>query len=163
MEKPFSLSNSVGLWYLRELLSHPNQAFDPIAFESARTEIKARSSNSSTGEAIDTETRRQLATKLAEVEDDITEAMEFNDVGRLEKLQAVREELIEYVTKATGKGGRSRIATDASRARKNIRQQISREVNRIDKFCPALAQHLKIAFQGDALCYRPTTDPNWQF
>lgn len=161
--KPITLPNSVGLWYLRELLSHPNQSFDPIELEAARTGVNGRSSASSQGESFDFEARRQYAQKLAEIEEEISEAAEFNDQGRLEKLQEERQAIIDHVTKASGKGGKARVTTDASRARKNIRQQLQREIERMKRTSPELAEHLRIAFQGDALCYRPTVDPQWQF
>ena len=161
--KRFSLSNSVGLWYLREFITHPSTLFEPIDLESARTGVKARSSNSSTGEAFDAEARRQYASQLAEIDEEITEATSFNDFGRLEQLQNDRERILDHVSKATRKGGKARVATDASKARKNIRQQVNRDVDRIRTFSPELAEHLRIAFLSDAMCYRPEQDPRWQF
>ncbi len=61
----FSLSNSVGLWYLRELLTHPNKVFDPVDLESARTGVRGRSSNSSTGETFDAEARREYESSFS--------------------------------------------------------------------------------------------------
>ncbi|XZE35824.1 hypothetical protein SH501x_001368 [Pirellulaceae bacterium SH501] len=161
--KPITLPNSVGLWYLREFLSHPHQTFDPIDLESVRTGVNGRSSTSSTGESFDAEARKQYAQKLADLEEEITEASEFHDWGRLEKLQTDRQAILDHVTKASRKGGKARVTTDASRARKNIRQQVKREIERIEGSSPELAEHLRIAFQGDPMCYRPTTDPQWQF
>ena len=161
--KRFSLSNSVGLWYLREFLTHPTTLLDPVDLESARTGVSARSSNSSTGESFDAEARRQYARQLAEIDEEIAEAASFNDIGRSEQLQNDRQRILDHVAKATRKGGKARVATDASKARKNIRQQVNREVDRIRTFCPELAEHLRIGFQGDPMCYQPDYDPHWQF
>ena len=161
--KRFSLSNSVGLWYVREFLTHPSAMFDPVELESARTGVNARSSNSSTGESFDPEARRQYARQLAEIDEEIAEATSFNDIGRLEKLQNDRQGILDYVAKATRKGGKARVATDASKARKNIRQQVNRDLDRIRTFCPELAEHLRVAFLSDAMCYQPDHDPRWQF
>lgn len=161
--RQFTLSNSVGLWYLRELLSHSNQVFDPVELESARTGVRGRSSNSSTGESFDAEAKREYARKLSEIDEELEEAVQFNDLASIERLQSQREKLIDHISKATGKGGKARVSTDASRARKNIRQQINRDIDRMSKFCPELAEHLRTAFQGESLCYRPTQDPGWQF
>jgi hypothetical protein len=57
----------------------------------------------------------------------------------------------------------ARVATDAAKARKNIRQQINRDIGRLGKYCPELAQHLKQAFQGESLSYRPSHEAGWQF
>ena len=159
----FSLSNSVGLWYLRELLTHPNQVFDPVDLESARTGVRGRSSNSSTGETFDAEAKREYARKLNEIDEELEEATQFNDLASMERLQTEREKLIDYISKATGKGGKARVSTDASRARKNIRQQVNRDIDRISKSSTELAEHLRTAFQGESLSYRPTQDPGWQF
>ncbi len=161
--RQFTLSNSVGLWYLRELLTHPNQVFDPVELESARTGVRGRSSNSSTGESFDAEAKREYARKLGEIDEELEEAAQFNDLASMERLQLDREKLIDHISKATGKGDKARVSTDASRARKNIRQQVNRDIDRISKFCPELAEHLRTAFQGESLCYRPTQDPGWQF
>lgn len=162
-DKPIILPNSVGLWFLRELLSHPNQSLDPIELEASRSGVKGRSSTSPTGESFDAEARRQYAQKLAELEEEIAEATEFNDQGRLEKLQEDRQAIVDHVTKGSRKGGKARVTTDASLARKRIRQQVQRDIKRIEQSAPELAEHLRIAFQGDAFCYRPTIDPQWQF
>ena len=161
--KRFSLSNSVGLWYLREFLTHPTTLLDPVDLESARTGVSARSSNSSTGESFDAEARRQYARQLAEIDEEIAEAASFNDIGRSEQLQNDRQRILDHVSKATRKGGKARVATDASKARKNIRQQVNRDLDRIRAFSPELAEHLRIGFQGDPMCYQPDHDPRWQF
>jgi hypothetical protein len=162
-DRQFTLSNSVGLWYLRELLTHPNQVFDPVELESARTGVRGRSSNSSTGESFDAEAKREYARKLSEIDEELEEAAQFNDLATIERLQSERENLIDHISKATGKRGKARLSTDASRARKNVRQQVNRDIDRISKFCPELAEHLRTAFQSESLCYRPTNDPGWQF
>jgi hypothetical protein len=123
--RQFTLSNSVGLWYLRELLSHPNQVFDPVELESARTGVRGRSSNSSTGESFDAEAKREYSRKLSEIDEELEEAAQFNDLASIERLRSEREKLIDHISKATGKGGKARVTTDASRARKNIRQQVT--------------------------------------
>jgi len=64
----------------------------------------------------------------------------------------------------------SRVATDASKARKNIRQQVNRDIDRIRTFSSELADHLRLAFLSDAMCFlsdamrvQPDHDPQWQF
>lgn len=161
--RKFSLSNSVGLWYLREFLTHPNQVFDPVELEAARTGVRGRSSNSSTGEVFDGEARREYARKLAEVDEEIALATRFNDIASIERLQSERQTLVDHITKATGRGGKSRVATDASKARKNIRQQVNRDIDRIRNFSPELGEHLRIGFLSDAMCFQPDHDPQWQF
>jgi hypothetical protein len=131
--------------------------------EAARTGVRARSSNSSTGEAFDSDARRQYASNLAEFDDQISEAESFNDQGRLEKLQSERQQLLDHVAKNLGIGGRSRVATDAGKARKNIRQQVKRDIDRIARAHAELANHLQLDFQSDPMCYAPNEETFWQF
>lgn len=161
--KSLSLSDSVGLWYLREFISHPKKTFEPVELEAARTGVRARSSNSSTGESFDLDARRQYASHLAEIDDQITEAESFNDLGRIEHLQAERQQILDHVAKSVGIGGKARIVTDAGKARKNIRQQVKRDIDRIAKAHSELAKHLQLAFQSDPMCYAPNQETFWQF
>ena len=105
----------------------------------------------------------ELRQKLAQLERQEVEEEQRQKKEAEVRLQTEREKLIDYISKATGKGGKARVSTDASRARKNIRQQVNRDIDRMSKFCPELAEHLRTAFQGESLCYRPTQDPGWQF
>jgi hypothetical protein len=161
--KQFSLSDSVGLWYLREFLSHPGKSFDPVELETARTGVRARSSNSPMGEAFDEDARRQYAKQLADLDEDLAEAESFVDLGRIEQLQTQRQMILDHVSKNIRLGGKARIVTDTGKARKNIRQQVKRDIDRISKASSALTDHLADAFSGDPLCYSPTSEIFWQF
>ncbi len=159
----FVLSDAIGMWYLAEFLSRPGKTLNPVELENARTGIAARSSTSGTGEAIDEEARRDYKRTLADISARIAEAERNNDAGTLESLQTEQHEILSQLQKDSGKNGKARVITDESKSRKNVRQAVSRDIKRIAEHHADLAEHLKLAFKGNAMCYRPDGDPDWEF
>ena len=162
--KRFSLPETIGLWYLAEFLSQPYQTLDPVELEQARTGVTARSSNSGTGERIDEQAKRDYESKLNELHEEIVEAERFNDPGRVEKLRSEFQDITDELSKSTGKNGRLRITTDAGKSRRNVRQQMQRDITKkIASQHADLANHLLDAFKRDWMCYQPELDPGWEF
>lgn len=162
--KRISLPDSIGLWYLAEFLSRPHKTLDPVELEQARTGITARSSTSGTGERLDDEAKRDYEAELIELREDIAEAESFNDPGRLEQLRSEFQIIADELTKSKGKDGQSRITTDAGKSRRNVRQQMQRDINKkIAPQHPDLADHLLKAFKRSWMCYQPDDDPGWEF
>lgn len=162
-KKRFSVADAIGMWYLAEFLSRPGKTLNPVELENARTGIAARSSTSGTGQSFDEEARREYKRTLADLGARISEAERNNDVGTLETLQAEQYEILAQLQKDSGKNGKARVLTDESKSRKNVRQAVNRDIKRIAEHHPNLAEHLKQAFKGNAMCYRPAEDPNWEF
>jgi hypothetical protein len=159
----FVLADAIGMWYLAEFLSRPGKTLNPVELENARTGIAARSSTSGTGEAFDEDARREYKRTLADISARIAEAERNNDPGTLETLQTEQYEILSQLQKDTGKNGKARVLTDESKSRKNVRQAVNRDIKRIAEHHADLAEHLKLAFKGNAMCYRPDADPNWEF
>ncbi|MBB3204986.1 hypothetical protein FHS27_000753 [Rhodopirellula rubra] len=159
----FVLSDAIGMWYLAEFLSRPGKTLSPVELENARTGIAARSSTSGTGEAFDEEARRDYKRRLADLGARIAESERNNDAGTLETLQTEQYEILSQLQKDSGKNGKARVLTDESKSRKNVRQAVTRDIKRIAEHHDDLAEHLKLAFKGNAMCYRPDADPNWEF
>ncbi|WP_145418421.1 hypothetical protein [Planctomycetes bacterium K23_9] len=157
------LADAIGMWYLAEFLSRPGRTLNPVELENARTGIAARSSTSGTGEAFDEDARREYKRTLADISARIVEAERNNDAGTLETLQTEQYEILSQLQKDTGKNGKARVLTDESKSRKNVRQAVNRDIKRIAEHHAEFAEHLKIAFKGNAMCYRPDADPNWEF
>ncbi|TWU39476.1 hypothetical protein Poly41_23000 [Novipirellula artificiosorum] len=162
-KQEITLSETVGLWYLSQLLAQPFVQVNAVELEAARTGTTTRSSNSPTGEMLDEEARRAYQQRIAELDEDIAIAEKNNDVGVLDKLNAEKQQIIAGIRRATGLHGKSRVTTDESKSRKNIRQEMQRAIRRIAKSHPALAKHLNHAFKGNWLCYQPDEDPMWEF
>jgi len=162
-KRRFVLSDAIGMWYLAEFLSRPGKPLHPVELENARAGIAARSSTSGSGEAFDQEARRDYKRTLADLGARIAEAERNDDVVTLETLQAEQYAILHQLQKDIGKNGRARVVTDESRSRKNVRQAVNRDIKRIAEHHADLAEHLKLAFKGDAMCYRPTEDLCWEF
>ncbi|WP_146536963.1 hypothetical protein [Rubripirellula reticaptiva] len=158
----FVLADAIGMWYLAEFLSRPGRTLNPVELENARTGIVARSSTSGTGEAFDEHARREYKRTLADISARIAEAERNNDSGTLETLQTEQYEILSQLQKDTGRNGKARVLTDESKSRKNVRQAVNRDIKRIAEHHAELAEHLKLAFKGNAMCYRPDADPNWE-
>ena len=162
-KKRFAISDAIGMWYLAELLSRPGKTLNPVELENARTGIATRSSTSGSGDTFDEEARRAYKRTLAELGARIAEAERNDDIGTLEALQSEQHAILQQLQKDIGKNGKARVVTDESRSRKNVRQAVNRDIKRIAEHHSDLGEHLKIAFKGNAMCYRPTNDVNWEF
>jgi len=54
------------------------------------------------------------------------------------------------------------VFTNESKSRKIVRQAGSRDIKRIAEHHAELAEHLKLAFKGNSMCYSPGDDPAWE-
>ncbi len=108
------------------------------------------SSNSSTGESFDLDARRQYSSHLVEIEDQISEAQSFNDLGRIEHLQAERQQILDHVAKSVGIGGKARIVTDARQSEEKHSGSKSNETSiGLPKLILNLPNICSLAFQSD--------------
>jgi tetratricopeptide (TPR) repeat protein len=109
------------------------------------------------GEMLDPEARQAYRERLRELDLDISQAEDWNDPERLERLQSEREFLMQELAAAVGLGGRSRVAASAAeRARLNVGKAIRSSIQRIDAYSPALGAHLGVAVHTGTFCaYTP--------
>jgi non-specific serine/threonine protein kinase len=119
------------------------------------------------GEALDTQARTAHRQRIAELREELTEARNFNDRGRIEKLEAEIEFFTQELAGAVGLGGRNRKAASATeRARVNVTRAIKTVVKKIAEQNPALELYFSTTIKTGAFCsYTP--DPRfpltWQF
>ena len=116
--------------------------------------------------ALDDQARDAYRRRLAEVDDDIEEATQLNDTGRLELAQHDREYLIAELKRAIGLGGRHRtVGGTAERARTSVTRSLRYALGRFAEHHPSLAAHLEQSVHTGTYCsYKP--DPlaaiRWQ-
>ncbi len=93
---------------------------------------------------IDLEALAAYRTRLDQIDQELDEATDAADLGRVEILQEEREALLAEVRRSTGLGGRVRnVANDpAERARKAVSARIRDAINRLAAVAPDLAAHL---------------------
>ncbi|MEZ5244154.1 MAG: hypothetical protein R2707_03590 [Acidimicrobiales bacterium] len=113
-----------------------------------------------TGEGLpvlDDEARAAYRRRLAEVDDDIEEATQMNDLGRIELARRDREYLVAELASAVGLGGRLRSTGGASeRARTSVTRSLRYALSRLGEHHPAVAAHLDQSVRTGTYCaYAP--------
>ena len=99
--------------------------------------------------------------RLDELDAEIDEAEDHADLGRSERLEAERQQLLAEIRRSTGLGGRIRSNPNdpAERARKAVSGRIRDAIRRLDEITPELAAHLDRSIHTGLRCsYTPTGD-----
>jgi tetratricopeptide (TPR) repeat protein len=167
-----------GLRYLERLLADPKREFhvlDLVAVEhgtlpsgpSSHHDFDAVSDTADRGlPLIDDAARDSYRRRLLEVEQDIEEATNLNDMGRVELAQRDRDYLIAELKQAVGLGGRHRsVGGSAERARTSVTRSLRYALGRLAGHHPTLAAHLEQSVRtGTYCCYSPDplTSIDWQ-
>jgi hypothetical protein len=158
-----------GFRYIARLLADPGREFhvlDLVAVEqgtlptgaTAAVDAGDRLGPGTAGlPVLDDEARQAYRRRLAEVDEDIEDALRCNDPARADLAQRDREYLIAELTRAVGLGGRLRaVGGDAERARTAVARALRYAIDRLDEQAPALAAHLANCLHtGTYCCYRP--------
>jgi predicted ATPase len=182
----FRLKDSTGMRYLSYLLQHPHKefhVFDLVDLEAKRRKgggvLPSRTqaavlaepdvhatTGGDAGPLLDAKARAAYKRRLADLQAELAEAQDFNDLGRVEKLQ--REMTLLSKELAAGFGlnpQRRRVASAAERARVNVTRAIKRALQKIAAQHHALGLHLLNTVNTGLFCsYTP--DPrlpiSWQ-
>jgi hypothetical protein len=99
--------------------------------------------------------------RLDDLDAEIDEAEQHADLGRSERLESEREQLLAEVRRVTGLGGRIRTNSNdpAERARKAVSGRIRDAIGRVEQIMPGLALHLNRSIHTGLQCsYAPPTD-----
>jgi len=116
------------------------------------------------GEALDAEARKQYRSRLADLEEEISEAEANNDLERAGQAREEREFLLAELGAAVGLSGRPRRVLDpAERARKAVTWRIHEAITHIEKVQPALGRHLRRSVRTGSFCvYDPVEPTTWR-
>ena len=161
-----------GLRYLERLLAEPNREFhvlDLVAVERGSLPTVptvgepgdpgdlATSDGGHAGLHLDDQAREAYRRRLLDIDEDIEDAMQANDLARLELAQNDRDYLVKELSRAVGLGGRARQAgATAERARTSVTRSIRYATARIAEHHPSLGQHLRQAISTGTYCsYTP--------
>ena len=150
-----------GLWHLRELVARPREYVPALALIGASAEEPIPSGD--TGPLLDREALRQYRRRLAELDDELDDAVVHGDANRQAKSSAERDALIAELKRATGLGGRPRRSgSPAEKARVNVTRTIRHAITELSTTVPELAAHLDESIvTGVACCYEPLTNIAW--
>lgn len=176
-----TVSDLKGFRYLERLLADPQREFhvlDLVAVErgSLPTAQRWRSSGSDSTDLEDTSgaglpqldetARRSYQRRLAEVDEDIEEARQLNDLGRLELAERDREYLVAELGRSVGLGGRLRSSgSDVERARSAVTRSLRYALGRLATQHEAAAHHLERSVRTGTYCsYSPDSAAavDWQ-
>jgi len=159
------LRHTKGLAYIAHLLRHPGQELHAIdlinivaggAVEARRGQPEAGSRRRDLGDAgemLDREAKAAYKHRLAELQEELREAEEFNDPGRMEKVQHEIESLAQELSRAVGLGGRARRAgAHAERARVSVTRAIASALEKIGEHNARLGRHLGATIKTGVFC-----------
>ncbi len=182
------LKDTRGMHFLAHLLQHPGQEFSAIALGADTPDFstssltgtsllsEARDPTMATvhiagvtdaGEVLDPQAKATYRQRLKELQAELSEAQEFNDAGRVEKLRDELEFVTQELVGAVGLRGRARkAASPQERARVNVTRAIRTAITRVTETHPALGQYLTQTIKTGAFCVYvpdPYTPLTWQF
>jgi hypothetical protein len=110
------------------------------------------------GKSVEPEQRR-----LASLREELTEAEEWRDTGRVERLREEIARLAAAIARTYGLKEGGQLDGDAERARKAVTGRIRETVRRIAEKDAALAKHLDNSLRTGMLCsYRPDRSRAWR-
>ena len=150
-----------GLWHLRELVSRPHEFVSALALIGASSEEPIPPGDA--GPLLDRAALRQYRRRLAELDDDLDDAVVRSDAEMQAKRSAERDALIAELKRATGLGGRTRRSgSPAEKARLNVTRTIRHAIADLSTRVPELAEHLDESIvTGVSCCYEPRTNIVW--
>jgi tetratricopeptide (TPR) repeat protein len=152
-----------GLRYLARLLSDPGREFhvlDLVAGESGGPGLATRDAEPGlfpggldAGELLDPQAKSAYRRRLAEIDEDIEEALALGNSERAAQADAERDFLVRELARAVGLGGRDRRAGSMSeRGRASVTRAIRQAMARIREHDAALGEHLDRAIRTGAYC-----------
>jgi tetratricopeptide (TPR) repeat protein len=151
-----------GLSYLRELIRRPGEdvwALDLVARFQGHASVR----QDGLGEVIDDQAHAAYRQRLRDLDEEISEAEDWNDAGRLELLTSEREALLAELARATGLAGAPRATgSSAERARTAVRKAIVGALARIEHVDARMARHLTDHVRTGSVC-RYDPDPDHRF
>ncbi len=150
-----------GLWHLRELVSRPHEFVPALTLIGASSEQPIPCGDS--GPLLDREAIRQYRRRLAELDEELDDAVVRGDAERQAQRSAERDALIAELKRATGLGGRSRRSgSPAEKARLNVTRTIRHAIADLSTKVPELAEHLDESIvTGVSCCYQPLSNIVW--
>jgi tetratricopeptide (TPR) repeat protein len=118
---------------------------------------------SAQGPTIDAAAVAAYRSRLADLEEELTEADDHHDVERSARLSRERDFIVAELVGGIGLGGRARRLDDpVERARKAVRARVRDCIDRVIEVDPALGRHLENSVRTGTYCsYRPEQPVTW--
>ena len=107
---------------------------------------------------------QQYRQRLADLDDDLDEAVRHRDAERAAHLEVERDALVAELSRAFGLGGRGRrLGSDPDeRLRKAVSARVKASIERLEDLHPALGRHLRASVRTGFFCsYAPERPTTW--
>jgi hypothetical protein len=148
-----------GFGYLRELLRRPRQPVAALDLAGAGTGVALQSG---LGDLLDKQALNTYRQRLRDLDQELAEAEQWSDIGRLDLVRTERDALLNELARATGLSGRTRTAgSSQERARIAVKKAISAAIDRVATVDEPLARHLQTCIRTGLNCsYEPDARDN---
>lgn len=112
---------------------------------------------------LDERARRELKSRVRELQQEIDEAAAAHDSARADRARAELDLIVEHLSGALGLGGRARqLGSPAERARSAVTWRIRNAIGKIASVHPRLGKHLDNSVRTGTFCvYEPETPVDW--
>jgi hypothetical protein len=149
-----------GLAYLRELIGRPGVGLSAVDLV---TGGGATVLQPDADVVIDRQAAAAYRDRLAGIDDELAEAEEWADAGRVELLSTERDALLTELSAASGLGNRARgTGSTRERARVAATKAITTAIERISVVDEELGRHLRDSVRTGLECsYRPASGSDW--
>lgn len=139
-----------GFSYLRLLLREPgreHRALDLMGEGGSVIEQRGL------GEVADLQALAAYRSRLAEIQEELEEAEDWADAGRLEAAREERAALLDELSRVAGLGGRTRVTgSSQERARVAVKKAITTAINKIETVDHQTADHLRRSVRTGLIC-----------
>jgi hypothetical protein len=151
------LRDAKGLHYLAALLAQPGREVHVLDL------MGSGLTGGGTGEVLDDAAKAAYRRRLAELEAEQAEAVEWGDGERASRARFEAEAVTAELAAAYGLGGRPRSGADPTeRARKAVANRIRDALSRIEAAHPDLGRHLRNSVRTGTFCsYQPERPTTW--
>jgi len=158
-----TVPDSKGMRDLATLLSTPGREIAAVDLVEAAAGQPV-TAGADTGPQLDSRAREEYRRRLADLEEELAEAEDNADGGRVEVLSEERDFLVAELAGALGLGGRPRTTGDpVERARKAVTMRVGTALKGVAEVHPALARHLRASVSTGRFCsYQPEDPVAWQ-
>lgn len=147
------LKHSRGMLLLARLVEHPGQDVHVLALASDEPGSSLQDAGAAGIGGPDARARRDYKQRLDDLEQEIDEAEQAGDLGRVARSRAERERLTVELARAFGLGGTARPTGSATeRARVNVQRRLKDVIARVGELDAELGRYLEKAVVTGTYC-----------
>ena len=138
------------------MIAHPNESIHCTDLMGAEAIEKGQM-------VFDDKARDNYQNRILQIQEEMIEAEDSGHSEQLGQLQEEYDKIIDHLSKAVGKGGKTRkISGTVEKCRTAVTWRIRNAVKKINEVHPALGKHLDISIKTGIFCeYSPEHQTDW--